>query len=54
MSTDKNSDDYKAGYDAFVAGRALADKPGAYVMSTWDIGWHDAHADATRKLLAKK
>jgi hypothetical protein len=50
---DKKNEDYLAGYDAFKSGRALSDKPEAYRFGVWEIGWHDAHAEATRVLMAK-
>ncbi len=50
---DKTNEDYLAGYDAFKAGRAKADKPDAYRFGRWEIGWDDAHAELTRSLAAK-
>lgn len=53
MSTNRTDADYQAGYNAFKAGQLLSDKPDVYRFGTWEIGWHDAHAEMTR-LAAKR
>ena len=52
---DKNSISYRAGYDAFKSGMALADRPGEILMdwSAWQTGWLDAMAEAVRTLAKK-
>jgi hypothetical protein len=48
MTTNKQDADYLAGFTAYKAGLALSDKPDIYRFGTWEIGWHDAHAENTR------
>jgi Xaa-Pro aminopeptidase len=52
MPIDKLSLHYQAGRNAFHDGIPLADKPGEYVLNDWDAGWHDAHAEMTRQVVA--
>ena len=50
MATDKNSLSYRAGFQAYRDGRALADDPGQ-LFENWaeyQIGYIDACADACR------
>jgi len=44
---------YKAGEQAFMEGKALADKPHQYLTSEWDTGFLDAMAKAVRELIKK-
>ena len=50
MTTDKNSLSYRAGYDAYRNGKALADDP-AQLFENWgeyQVGYIDACAEACR------
>ena len=53
MPIDRNSGPYREGQLAFYEGLLLSDKPVHFVLQEWEAGWHDAHAELTRKIAAK-
>ena len=53
MTINKRSATYKEGQQAFKDGLMMADKPSQYILQDWEAGWHDAHAEMTRRIGAK-